>query len=109
MIVAYGDTTADAPNGMGMEDNVNQRYNPCFECRLRHDRQYSSDCENNCEYAYAIKLRDSNIEDLNTIIKNLEDQIAEEKARVAKLITRNALLNYDLGRAYQIIGEVVEQ
>lgn len=82
---------------------MNQRYNPCFECLNRRDVQYSKDCDNNCEYAYAIKLRDSNIEDLNTIIKNTEAELAEEKTRTAKLVAENARLDYDLGYAYQTI------
>lgn len=85
---------------------MNQRYNPCFECRLRYDKQYSKDCDDNCEYAYAIKLRDCNIEDLNAIIENLKTKLAEEKTRTAKLVARNATLDYDLGYAYQLISKL---
>jgi predicted RNase H-like nuclease (RuvC/YqgF family) len=82
---------------------MNERYSPCFECLNRFGKQYSKDCDNTCEYAYSIKLRDSNIEDLNTTIKNLESKLEEEKSRNAKLIARNARLDYDLNYAYQLI------
>lgn len=65
---------------------MNQRYNPCFECLIRSGKQYSKDCDDICEYAYAIKLRDSNIEDLNTTINNLETKLEEEKSRTANVI-----------------------
>lgn len=79
------------------------RYNPCFECLNRYNRQYSEECDNDCAYAHAVKLRNINIEDLNTTIKNLETKLAEEKSRTSTLIARNAKLDYDLGYAYQTI------
>jgi hypothetical protein len=82
---------------------MNQRYNPCFECLNRYGREYSEDCDNRCEYAYTIHLRNATIEDLHTTIDNLEIKLAEEKTRTAKLIAQNALLDYDLGYAYQTI------
>ena len=85
---------------------MNQRFNPCFECLNRFGRQYSKNCDNTCEYAYAVKLRDSNIEDLNTTIKKLESDLEEEKLRTAKLIAQNARLDYDLGYAYQVISKL---
>lgn len=31
-------------------------FNPCLEhCYQKYDKQYSSDCDNNCEFAKAIK------------------------------------------------------
>ena len=82
---------------------MNQRYNPCFECLNRHGKQYSEECDSKCEYAYAVKLRDCNIEDLNIIITKLEADLNAEKSRTAKLIAQNARLDYDLGYAYQTI------
>ena len=58
---------------------MNKRYAPCFDCFNRYGREYTDWCDSNCEYAYAVKLRDSNIEDLNKIIKNLEDQLAKKE------------------------------
>lgn len=85
---------------------MNQRYNPCFECLNRHEKRYSEECNSKCEYAYAVQLRDSNIEDLNTIIRKLETKLEEEKNRTAKLIAQNARLDYDLGYAYQTITKL---
>ena len=84
-------------------DILLQRYNPCFECLIRTDKEYSTECDNSCDYAYAIKLRNLNIEDLNVIIKNLETKLAEEKTKNTKLVAQNARLDYDLGYAYQVI------
>ena len=82
------------------------KYSPCLECLNRYKRQYSKDCDDTCDYAHAVKLRDSNIADLNTIIANLETQLTEEKSRNAKLVAQNAILDYDLGHAYQIISKL---
>ena len=85
---------------------MNQRYNPCFECLDRYGREYSKECDTRCEYAYAVKLRDVNIEDLNMTIKHLETKLKEEKTRTADLIARNAKFDFDLGRAYQLISKL---
>jgi len=29
-------------------------YNPCHECYIRYDRQYTEDCDNTCEYAHVL-------------------------------------------------------
>ena len=29
-------------------------YNPCFECYIRYNRQYTEECDENCEYANAL-------------------------------------------------------
>ena len=29
-------------------------YNPCFECFNRYGKQYTEECDNTCEYAYAL-------------------------------------------------------
>lgn len=73
---------------------MNQRYNPCLECFNRYGKQYSEDCNNTCDYAYAVKLRDTNIEDLNLIIEKLEHQLKTPR-RVSKneLAARMAKIN----------------
>lgn len=82
------------------------RYHPCLECFNRYDRTYSKECDSTCEYAYAINLRDANIQDLNAIVEKLETELSEEKSRTAKLVARNARLDYDLGYAYQTITKL---
>ena len=35
-------------------------YSPCFECMNRYNRQYTEECDTDCDYAYAVK-RDRDI------------------------------------------------
>lgn len=30
-------------------------FNPCVHCYIRYDKQYSSACDENCEYAKVVK------------------------------------------------------
>lgn len=42
-------------------------FNPCIEyCYNRLGKQYSSECDDNCEYAKAVKERNFLNEELNT-------------------------------------------
>lgn len=44
-------------------------FNPCYEhCYLRLGKQYSSECDNKCEYAKAVKERDAAVRDLEDIM-----------------------------------------
>ena len=52
-------------------------YSPCMECLNRYGRQYTEDCDNTCEYAHAVKIRDACIEDKDVIIHKLEIKLKE--------------------------------
>lgn len=39
-----------------MENTKKINYYPCQTCYLRFNKQYSSECDDNCDYAKAIKL-----------------------------------------------------
>ena len=78
-----------------------ERYSPCFECLNRYGRQYSKECDEFCDYAHSIKLRDIVIKDLEKIVSNAESKLEEEKARTLKL-------SYNLDWAYQFICKLKE-
>lgn len=48
-------------------------------------------------------IADALNEELKELFKQKDNELQEEKARVARLIARNARLDYDLGYAYQTI------
>ena len=72
----------------------NERYNPCLECLNRYNRQYSKECDELCDYARILKIRDDNVRDLERIIIN-------KNAKLEKL-------NRDLEWAYQFICKLKE-
>lgn len=57
-------------------------YNPCFECMNRYGKQYTEECNNTCDYAYAVKrdrdMGESMIKDIHILLGNwfcaLEDE-----------------------------------
>lgn len=71
-----------------------ERYNPCFECLNRYGRQYSKECDEFCDYARILKIRDDNIRDLERIIINKDTKLEK--------------LNRDLEWAYQFICKLKE-
>lgn len=82
---------------------MSSRHNPCFVCFNHYGQSYREDCDDTCEYAYAVKKRDNTIEKLAKELDLKDAELKEEKSRVAKLIAQNAKLDYDLGQAYQLI------
>lgn len=82
---------------------MDARYNPCFVCLTKYNRQYTESCDDTCDYAHAIKVKENIIENLFKELDSKDTELREEKSRVANLIARNARLDYDLGRAYQLI------
>lgn len=85
---------------------IKTTYSPCIDCMNRYGRTYSKECVNICDYAHYISIRDTLLEDKDKIIQKIEQQLSEEKSRVAALIARNARLNYDLEYAYQTISKL---
>ena len=73
---------------------MDKRYNPCFECLNRYGRQYSKECDEFCDYARILKIRDDNIRDLERIIINKDAKLEK--------------LNRDLEWAYQFICKLKE-
>lgn len=53
-------------------------YSPCFECFHRYGRQYSEECDNNCDYAMAVKI----MSHMQTETKSLQDKIDELEAEL---------------------------
>lgn len=51
-------------------------------------------------------IADALNEELKEVFKQKDNELQEEKERVAKLIARNARLDYDLGCAYQTISKL---
>lgn len=48
-------------------------YNPCFECYIRYNRQYTEECDENCEYANALsKLKSFDSIDENKGLNDMD-------------------------------------
>ena len=77
-------------------------YTPCWECLNRYGRQYSKECDDTCEYANEVKLKDIRIEELS-------EKLRQRNCQIAELEVKLAYTNEMLSKAYQIIGEVIER
>lgn len=64
-------------------------YNPCLECKLRYNKEYTEDCNDKCDYAnITCKLKTANtkMEDYYNQQKNNEHFSEQDKRLVCRII-----------------------
>ena len=64
-------------------------YSPCMECKLRYNKEYSEECDNNCDYAnISRKLKSVNdeLEDYYNQQRNNEYSSDDNKRLICRII-----------------------
>lgn len=66
-------------------------YSPCVECKLRYNKEYSAECDNNCDYANVcrrLKSANNKLEDYYNQQKN-NDYFSDDGKRVICRVIEN--------------------